>query len=106
MTQVAPEELVANQQDWVLKSAYGCESEETICGAFVSADLWREAVAKALPANWVCQRFFRAEPESPGLLCNYGVYVIGGRSAGFYARLSAAATDETAVTAPIFIGES
>ena len=105
MTQVAPEELVANQQDWVLKSAYGCESEETICGAFVSADLWREAVAKALPANWVCQRFFRAEPESPGLLCNYGVYVIGGRSAGFYARLSAAATDETAVTAPIFIGK-
>ena len=103
MTQVPSDELVTNQQDWVLKSAYGCESEETVCGPFVSAGLWREAVAKALPAHWVCQRFFHAGQESPGLMCNYGVYLIGGRSAGFYARLSAAATDEKAVTAPVYV---
>ena len=103
MTRIPADDLVANRQDWVLKSAYGCESEETVCGPFVSADLWREAVAKALPAHWVCQRFFHAEAESPGLMCNYGVYLIGGRSAGFYARLSAAATDERAVTAPVYV---
>ena len=106
MIHMSREELVANQQDWVLKSAYGCESEETVCGPFVSAELWREAVAKALPAHWVCQRFFHAESESPGLTCNYGVYLIGGRSAGFYARLSAAATDERAVTAPVYVTRS
>ena len=103
MTQLAPGELAANRQDWVLKSDYGCESEETVCGPFVSAEMWRDAVAKALPSHWVCQRFFHAEPESPGLMCNYGVYLIGGRSAGFYARLSAAATDEGAVTAPVYV---
>lgn len=106
MTLVPSDELVANQRDWVLKSAYGCESEETVCGAFVSAEVWRESVAKALPAHWVCQRFFQAEPESPGLMCNYGVYLIGGRSAGFYARLSAAATDEKAVTAPVYVNRA
>ena len=103
MTRMAPDALVANRQDWVLKSDYGCESEETVCGPFVSAEVWRDAVAKALPSHWVCQRFFHAEPESPGLMCNYGVYLIGGRSAGFYARLSAAATDEGAVTAPVYV---
>ena len=106
MTQVPTDELVTNQQDWVLKSAYGCESEETVCGPFVSVDLWREAVAKALPTHWVCQRFFHAEEESTGLMCNYGVYVIGGRSAGFYVRLSAAATDEKAVTAPAYVNRA
>ena len=106
MTQVPPDELVINQQDWVLKSAYGCESEETVCGPFVSAGQWRETVAQALPTHWVCQRFFRAEPELPGLMCNYGVYVIGGRSAGFYARLSAAATDEKAATAPVYVSKA
>ena len=103
LTQMPPDELLANQQDWVLKSTYGCESEETVCGPFVSADVWDETVAKALPAHWVCQRFFHAETESPGLMCNYGVYVIGGRSAGFFTRLSAAATDETAATAPAYV---
>jgi hypothetical protein len=96
-------DLLAQRQDWVLKSAYGCEGEETICGPFVSAETWCEAVTKALPPLWVCQRFFHAAPEPQGALCNYGVYLVGGRSVGFFTRLAAAATDAAAVTAPTFI---
>ena len=102
-TQVASDELLAHRQDWVLKSAYGCESEETICGAYVSDEVWAETVTNALPPWWVCQRFFQVMPEAQGLLCNYGVYLIGGRSAGFYARLSPTSTDATAMTTPTYI---
>ena len=103
MAQVPQAVLLAQQQDWVLKSAYGCEGAETICGPFVSAALWDETVTKALPALWVCQRFFDVAPDHHGALCNYGVYLVGGKSAGFFARLAPAATDATAVTAPTFI---
>jgi hypothetical protein len=96
-------ELLTHRQDWVLKSAYGCEGEETICGPFVSEETWGEAVTRALPPFWVCQRFFHTAPEPQGVLCNYGVYLVGGRSAGFFTRLAVAATDAEAVTAPIFI---
>src|SRR5262249_49971877 len=103
LTQVPQDELLAHRQDWVLKSVYGCEGEETICGPFVSAATWYEAVTKALPPLWVCQRFFHAAAEPQRALCNYGVYRVGGRSAGFFTRLAAAATDANAVTAPTFI---
>ncbi|MBM3227118.1 MAG: hypothetical protein FJZ47_25405 [Candidatus Tectomicrobia bacterium] len=103
MTQVSQAELLAHQQDWVLKSAYGCEGEETVCGPFVSASTWHEAVTKALPHLWVCQRFFHSAAEPQGALCNYGVYLVGGKSVGFFTRLTAAATDTTAATAPTFI---
>ena len=102
-TRMSQAELLAHRQDWVLKSAYGCEGEETICGPFVSDETWGEAVAKALPPFWVCQRFFHTAPEPQGALCNYGVYLVGGRSAGFFTRLAVAATDAAAVTAPTFI---
>lgn len=100
---VSQTELLTHRQDWVLKSAYGCEGEETICGPFVSESTWGEAVTRALPPFWVCQRFFHVAPEPQGALCNYGVYLVGGRSAGFFTRLAVAATDAEAVTAPIFI---
>ncbi len=105
LEQITQDELFHHQHAWVLKSAYGCEGEETICGPFVSQDLWRETVQQALPQQWVCQRFFRAQPDDQGMVCNYGVYLIGGRSAGFFARLSATATDVDAVTAPIFVAK-
>jgi hypothetical protein len=103
LTRMSQAELLAHRQDWVLKSAYGCEGEETICGPFVSEETWGETVTKALPPFWVCQRFFHTVPEPQGTLCNYGVYLVGGRSAGFFTRLAVAATDTDAVTAPTFI---
>jgi hypothetical protein len=102
LTRMCQAELLEHRQDWVLKSAYGCEGEETICGPFVSAETWHESVTKALPPLWVCQRFFHAVPGPQGALCNYGVYLVGGRSGGFFTRLAAAATDADAVTVPTF----
>jgi glutathionylspermidine synthase len=103
LTRVDMTDLLVQRQAWVLKSAYGCEGEETICGPFVSPEEWHQAVTCAIPASWVCQRFFSVAREDHGAFPNYGVYLIGGRSAGFFTRLAPTATDETAVIAPTFI---
>jgi glutathionylspermidine synthase len=92
-----------NQPEWVLKSDYGCEGDSVVCGAFVKPKDWRLALTAAIPESWVAQRFFEVLTLEDGLLPNYGVYLIGGRAAGFYTRLSRKATDYTAVTAPTFI---
>jgi hypothetical protein len=103
LTQAPAADLLTQRQEWVLKSAYGCEGEETICGPFVSPTDWQQTLASVIPHLWVCQRFFNVAPEPHGSFPNYGVYLVGGRSAGMYTRLSATATDEHAVTAPTFI---
>ncbi len=92
-----------SREEWVLKSDYGCEGDSVVCGPFVKPQDWRIAMAAAIPQHWIAQRFFDVEPTNDGLLPNYGVYLIGGRAAGFYTRLSAKATDFTAVTAPTFV---
>lgn len=92
-----------NREEWVLKSDYGCEGDSVLCGPFVKPNDWSLALATAIPARWLAQRFFDVAPDKNGLLPNYGVYLIGGRAAGFYTRLSAKATDYTAVTAPTLI---
>lgn len=103
LTQMARDAVLNNRHLWVLKSAYGCEGDEVVCGPFVSDDEWRDTLTYAIPELWICQRFFSVAPEPNGSNPNYGVYLLGGRSAGFYTRLSAAATDEQSVTAPTFI---
>jgi glutathionylspermidine synthase len=102
LTEIDPELLLAQQQQWVLKSAYGCEGEETICGPYVSAEVWCETLSQAVPQYWVAQRFFQAA-QGDGGIANYGVYLVGGRSAGFLTRLSTTSTDVYAVTAPTFV---
>jgi glutathionylspermidine synthase len=91
-----------DQEEWVLKSDFGCEGDAVVCGPFVKPTDWRMALSAAIPAHWVAQRFFEVEPNTDGLLPNYGVYLIGGRAAGFYTRLSRKATDYTAITTPTF----
>jgi len=103
LTQIAVDDVANNRQMWVLKSAYGCEGDETVCGPFVSDEEWRDTLAHAIPAFWICQRFFSVVPETNGCHPNYGVYLVGGRSAGFYTRLSVAATDAWAITAPTYV---
>jgi glutathionylspermidine synthase len=97
------DDLLAQQQGWVMKSAYGCEGEETICGPFVSTAEWQESISCAIPRFWICQRFFHAASDIDGNLSNFGVFLIGGKSAGFFTRLALQATDDTAVAAPTFI---
>ena len=92
------------REEWVLKSDYGCEGDSVLCGPFVKPNDWSLALATVIPEHWLAQRFFAVAPIDEGLLPNYGVYLIGGRAAGFYTRLSAKATDYTAVTAPTLVG--
>jgi glutathionylspermidine synthase len=96
-------QLMAEQEAWVLKSDYGCEGEEVIIGADTSAGDWRASLEHALPERWVVQRRFQArrQPADPGgdaLTANHGVFLIGGRAAGLYTRLSAGATDAGALS--------
>lgn len=103
MTSLSPDRLRAERTQWVLKSDYGCEGEETICGPFVSDELWQKTIDHALPERFVAQRFFHAQPDPMGRLTNYGVFLIGGTASGFFTRLSPQSTQYTALTVPTFV---
>ncbi|MCW5967198.1 MAG: glutathionylspermidine synthase family protein [Blastocatellales bacterium] len=92
-----------SRREWVLKSVYGCEGDSVVCGPLMKQRDWRTTIQMIDDRHWIAQRFFDIEPIEEGLLPNYGVYVIGGRAAGFYTRLSSTITDYTAVTAPTYI---
>ena len=98
------ERLRAEREEWVLKSDYGCEGIETVCGPFVSQEAWEKAIEQALPHRFVAQKFFRAAAaDAEGRLANFGVYVLGGTACGFFTRLSRQSTEYTALTVPTFI---
>lgn len=105
MTNIRPEQLLDEQAAWVLKSDYGCESAETVCGAFVTANVWRRAVESAKPEHFVAQRFFEVAPRACNRLANFGVYVLGGAASGFFTRLSHQSTQYDSLTVPTFIEE-
>ncbi|GAC1396737.1 MAG: hypothetical protein NVSMB56_11700 [Pyrinomonadaceae bacterium] len=95
--------LLGEKDEWVLKSDYGCEGRETVCGAFVSADEWRRAIEWALPEHFVAQKFFRAARNEKGMIANYGVYILGGAACGFFTRLSQSSTTYSSLTVPTFV---
>jgi glutathionylspermidine synthase len=94
-------QLEVEQADWVLKSDYGCEGEEVIIGRHLPAADWRACLDQALPRRWIAQRFFDARRTADGDVVNHGVYLVAGRAAGVYARLSSGATDAAARSAAI-----
>ena len=97
------------RDEWVLKSVYGCEGDSVVVGAFVKPADWRLALASAIKRHWVAQRFFEVAPlanEPDSLLPNYGIYLLGGRAAGLFTRLSKQATDYASTTAPTFVAGS
>ncbi len=94
------------REEWVLKSDYGCEGDSVVIGAFTKPSDWRLVFATTIKKHWVAQRFFEVAPVVEAenkLLPNYGVYLLGGRAAGLFTRLSQQATDYTSVTAPTFV---
>jgi glutathionylspermidine synthase len=100
----ARDELLRAREDWVLKSDYGCEGEEVIVGREVTDEVWADWLAHALPRRWVAQRHFEARRDAAGRAANHGVFVVAGCAAGLYTRLSARATDATAVSvAPVIV---
>jgi glutathionylspermidine synthase len=94
---------LADRAAWVLKSDYGCESAEVILGADCSDVEWQAALAQAVPRRFVAQRRFVPIPDSAGQIVNWGVYVVGGASAGYFSRVHRGATDYSSLTAPTFI---
>jgi hypothetical protein len=106
MTSLPAERLKSEQNQWVLKSDYGCEGDETVCGPFVSDELWQKTVEQALPGRFVAQKFFHAARDVKGRLPNYGVYLLGGRAAGYFTRLSPQSTGYEAVTVPTFVARA
>ncbi|MBA2340613.1 MAG: glutathionylspermidine synthase family protein [Pyrinomonadaceae bacterium] len=103
LTNVSLDKLRTERKSWVLKSDYGCEGQETICGAFVSEEIWEKALCEAVPERFVAQRFFHVAAEKDGRLANYGVYVMGGMAGGFFTRLARQSTEYTALTVPTYI---
>ncbi len=103
LTSLDPERLKFEQHLWALKSDYGCEGEETVCGPFVTEEVWHKAVEQALLHRFVAQRFFETAPDAKGRLPNYGVYLLGGSAAGYFTRLSTQSTGYGAVTVPTFV---
>jgi glutathionylspermidine synthase len=103
LSSLSSAQLRAERVEWVLKSDYGCEGRETVCGAFVSEEVWHKAIEHAMPEHFVAQRFFNAAADESGRLANFGVYVLGGSSCGFFTRLSHQSTEYTALTVPTFV---
>lgn len=100
---ISEEQLRREQHEWVLKSDYGCEGRETVCGAYVSEKIWQETIEQAIGERFIAQRFFRAAADAEGRLANFGVYVLGGSACGFFTRLSLQSTEYTALTVPTFV---
>ncbi|MBA2502123.1 MAG: glutathionylspermidine synthase family protein [Pyrinomonadaceae bacterium] len=100
---VSLEQLRAERESWVLKSDYGCEGQETICGQFVSEEIWEKTLREIVPEHFVAQRFFHVAADEAGRLPNYGVYVMGGTAGGFFTRLAHQSTQYTALTVPTYI---
>ncbi|MGC4087625.1 MAG: glutathionylspermidine synthase family protein [Polyangiaceae bacterium] len=95
--------LLAEREDWVLKSDYGAEGEEVIVGRDTPEPLFRECIEKARPGRWVAQRYFKALENERRETINYGVYVVAGVACGLYARAQVGATDVNALSVPLLV---
>jgi glutathionylspermidine synthase len=100
------EQLLAQREEWVLKSDYGAEGDEVIVGRAVADDIWRSSLAHARKGRWIAQRYFAAHTNEVGESVNYGVYLVAGEAAGIYARVQDAPTDDQAVSAPALVRDS
>jgi len=95
--------------DWALKATYSNTGDEVHLGTDMTFRDWSRLLAKATrdPRRWVAQRRFEtlslpsmAGPVKPCV----GVFVIAGRAAGAYVRLSRRQiTDACALETPLFI---
>jgi glutathionylspermidine synthase len=96
-------QLRAEREKWVLKSDYGAEGDEVIIGRLVTDAQWDKALRFARPGRWIAQRFFDALAQPDGSIVNYGVYLVAGERAGLYLREQAGATNERALSLPVFV---
>lgn len=96
-------QLRAERDKWVLKSDYGAEGDEVIVGRLVTDEIWDKSLRFARPGRWIAQRYFEAIPQRDGSIVNYGVYLVAGERAGLYLRAQSGATNEKALSVPVFV---
>jgi glutathionylspermidine synthase len=99
------DEIRRHREEWVLKSDYGCEGEETIVGRATCEPDWERCLAEAVPGRWIAQRAFDPVRDDAGCECNLGVYLVAGAACGLYARRSLGPTDASALSTAVRIGE-
>jgi glutathionylspermidine synthase len=92
--------LIAERNDWVLKSDYGCEGVEVLVGRQTPEPIWADALGQMIRSRWIAQRWF------DGGDINYGVYLVAGEAAGIFSRVQAGPTDRGALTAPTLVSAS
>jgi len=97
--------LLAEREEWVLKSDYGCEGAEVVIGPETDPDAWEAFLDAALPGRFVVQRYFRPVLDAHGAAANHGVYLVAGEAAGLYTRLSIGSTDRHALSVPVMVRE-
>jgi hypothetical protein len=80
-------------EGWILKTAY-CNTGDTVCvRSLMTPGAWRRVCRQVWwkAGQWVAQRRFKATALATPLGAMYpcvGVYVVNGKAAGAYARLS------------------
>jgi glutathionylspermidine synthase len=95
--------------DWVLKPAFGNTGDGIALRRHMSPSEWVRRLASALlrPRRWVLQQRFRSLPlESPmgPVHACVGVYVVDGRVAGAYGRISPTAfIDHCAIDTAVLV---
>jgi len=101
------EQILAQREDWVIKSDYGAEGDEVIIGRQTTDEIWKTSILHARPGRWVAQRYFQAKPiDDKGSIVNHGVFLIAGEACGLYGRIQVGSTDDRALSAPILIQPS
>lgn len=98
------EQLLAQKDDWVLKSDYGAEGDEVVIGRETNPRDWKRALATAKRTRFIGQRYFDALRGAKGETTNYGVFLVGGEASGIYVREQVGATDTRALSVPVRIG--
>ena len=102
---IGRDRLKAERTRWVLKSDYGCETDEVTLGRLALDAWWHAELDGAVTGRWIVQEAFDVAPDLEGREANIGIYLIGGTTSGLYIRLarSEEPTTHGAVVATPFI---
>ncbi len=104
-----PREISAEWDAWVLKACYSNTGDRVLMVGDLARKDREQAIRRAQrhPSEWVAQRRFATlalESRRGPLFPCVGVFVVGGRAAGAYVRLSThQVTDGAALEAPLLI---
>lgn len=102
---IGRERLKSERTRWVLKSDYGCETDEVTLGRLALDAWWHGELDGAVAGRWVVQEAFEVAKDLEGREANIGIYLIGGTTSGLYIRLASndEPTTHGAVVATPFI---